>query len=116
MLEPPPHLCERTGISRDYMSEYAEKSLTYSMMGEEAFFRILRERPIRRYEERFDPEVYAIDSENLRIQSLNQIANGVNSMVKEKRLDLETFLRIENEVYELVFGRPRSEGTKILLR
>lgn len=74
--------------------------------GKELMLQILRENPIKHYEERYDPNIYDIDFANPRISRLNQIADTINERVKMGCLDSEEFLSLSGEVSILTKDAP----------
>ena len=63
-----------------------------------------KEYRLRKYEERFLPSTYNIDSSNLRIPVLNSIADDMNRMLRQG-LSLEKFEAIFAALNDFVEGR-----------
>ena len=116
MKYPIPQIVSRTGVSAGYLNEY---SFIYPLLdplfNAERSARILgvaQRRPFRRYEERFNPEMYEGDFSNPRIDLLNQIADYVNAKTRRGELDIDEIIGLTFVVGEIINGKPNNHFPK----
>ena len=108
-----PTVVTDTGISEDYKNEYWAKMEIYQhfigkydkVRAEAELLSFLKERPVRRYVERFPPSEYDIDLDNPRIPLLNQLADEANQMAESGRVDGERFAMIGTLVSDIISGK-----------
>lgn len=103
-----PQLHPVTGISRDYINEYAPL-FQILIQGLDKVFELVEERPIQKYSERFKEYMHLnlINEKNLEaVQRLDEIADSSNITFRDKGKLTEKLVReTVSEVQFLVYGR-----------
>jgi len=96
-----PQICEKTGISWDYINEYSALYLD-CLRNKELFFETLKENLPRYYEEVYNPNCFDIDLSNPRILLINQIADYIREKTETNSLTRKMFLSICDSITELI--------------
>jgi hypothetical protein len=98
---------EKTGIANDYWNEFYGVLLHRKIGGKAAVARIIREKKIKHYEERYSPNEYydvITDKNRRRVSQLNQLADYANSKLIDPDVDDNIFDEIEEKAYRLIYG------------
>lgn len=104
-----PQISEKTGVSMDYANEVGSKILCIAYEPETAAEEI-RKYPVKHYEQRFPPSVYAdviTEKNKKRVQKLNEIADAVNALAAEKKPKLGTIKTLLYEAMVVIYGSKR---------
>lgn len=103
-----PQIATKTGISQDYWTEYFAKA-GFLQKGIESVAKIFEMFPIKKYEQRFSPEIYenVITEENRkRVARLNELADIANKSFRDiSKFNEHQFKNHINEVYHLIYSR-----------
>ncbi|MDO8642253.1 MAG: hypothetical protein Q7R76_01520 [Candidatus Woesearchaeota archaeon] len=106
-MEQIPQIWPGTGMSQDYFNEYIGKGMILERGNLERVARSFRDRPIKRYEERFPATVYqdVVTLENQwRVQRLDEIAQEANARFSDvSRFTKDDFERTVTEVRCLIW-------------
>lgn len=99
-----PQLDLETGISQDYVNNYAWIFIAIMLKDKEHFlYEPIKQGKIKRYEERFNPAVYDIDFNNPRIELLDEIADYINMKKDKNCLDIEELVELAECAVELIY-------------
>lgn len=97
-----------TGVSHDYMNEYAPVAGFFDLGGIPELVKTLKRSPVKKYAERFSPDVYdqVVNNQNReRVARLDEIAEEVNTRyIDPNNFTEEEFKRTINEVMCLVYS------------
>lgn len=105
-----PQLNRTTGISNDYINEYAALMGYFSLGGINEVRRMLTETNLdmQKYEERFPPTIYkhVVNEKNRdTIRRIDELADSLNEKARNpETLKEEDFLQICNELERLIRG------------
>lgn len=102
-----PQVWEATGVSQDYFNEYVGFKWYHDARSLEKIAEKVRERPVKKYEERFPPRAYEeviTDQNRQRVQQLDELADYVNAQFNDAKGFTEADVkRVVNKAHFLIW-------------